>query len=254
MGKAVYKSRPLRDVLDVSAVDFDNVEEINAFASLLISLGSSLGVLKSKTPQQSKDAVTVYQSAKGWVNSVRMRLMIMSPSEALSVIEAYEIMYRIANWCDKNPEEACKVKLSAFDAMLHGDESVDRYMMFRIIRKAVRQKEKAFLDKPLAWSCLAERRWYLEACEGFDRSQLSDYDILSRVSILLESDLFAYEGRDQHKFKRRLFERHRHYLERYTVVSAHIIGVLNDFLMASSKFLNEEEIGRFEKRLCIIDE
>jgi len=45
---------------------------------------------------------------------------------------------------------------------------------------------------------------------------LSDYDIISRVTMLLESDLFANEGRNQDQFKKSLEEQHCYYLDGYT--------------------------------------
>ena len=76
----------------------------------------------------------------------------------------------------------------------------------------MRQREQAFLDKPLAWifQCLDE--WHKQAVKDFDRTYLSDYDILSRVNILLDVYLFAFEGRNQQKFKQQLAEQHRYYL------------------------------------------
>ena len=88
--------------------------------------------------------------------------------------------------------------------MIHGDKDVDEYIMFRTIRKAVSQRDKAFFDKPLSWSCMALERWYKEAVKGYDNTMLSDYDIQSRINILLESDLYAYAGSNQDEFKQRL--------------------------------------------------
>lgn len=115
-------------------------------------------------------------------------------------------MHRITYWTSPNAEEVNSIKLAAFDAMIHGDKDVDEYIMFRAIRKAVSQRDKAFFDKPLSWSCMALERWYKEALAGFDKTTLSDYDIQSRINILLEPDLYAYAGRAQDQFKKRLIE------------------------------------------------
>lgn len=92
-------------------------------------------------------------------------------------------MHRIAFGSSPNVEEINRLKLEAFDAMIHGDKEVDEYIMFRVIRTAVRQRNKAFLDKPLTWSCLVLERWHKEAVDGFDNTKLTDYDIQSRVNI-----------------------------------------------------------------------
>ena len=111
-------------------------------------------------------------------------------------------LHRIAYCTSPNAEEMNRIKLAAFDVMIHGDKDVDEYIM--TIRKTVSQREKAFFDKPLSWSCMALKRWYKEAVKGFDNTTLSDYDIQSRINILLESDLYAYAGSNQDQFKQRL--------------------------------------------------
>lgn len=201
--------------LDLSSLHFDNVDEVNDFAVRLMEIGNSLGVLSDEKSLQSREAIAIYQAAKGWVNTVKKQMLTMSPGESLRLIDIYEIMHRIAFSASPNAEETNKIKLAAFNAMIHGDKNVDEYIMFRVIRNEVRKRNKAFYDKPLTWSCLAEERWHKQAVDGFDRTTLSEYDIISRITILLENDLYAYEGHNQDKFKQRLFEKYKHNLETY---------------------------------------
>lgn len=232
-------------ILDLSTVDFNNVDGINSFAYALINAGNSIGLYMSATPLQSREAMQIYQAAKSWVNTVKRQLLVMQPADALSLIDSYEFMHRIAFQSPAKAEELNKVKLAAFDAMIHGDKAVDEYLMFRVIRNAVRQRDKAFFDKPLTWSCIVEERWHKEALRGFDRARLTDYDIISRVTLLLESDLFAYEGRNQEQFKQSLAEQHRHYLDGYTAPDKKTRFAIEQYLLASAKFLSKEEFDRY---------
>ena len=205
----------IQSSLDLSLVNFNKIEEVTEFAGRLIELGNSLGVLSGEKRLQSREAIAIYQAAKGWVNTVKKQMLAMSPAESLRLIDTYEIMHRIAYWTSPNAEEMNRLKLAAFDAMIHGDKDVDEYIMFRTIRKAVSQRDKAFFDKPLSWSCMALERWYKEAVKGFDKATLSDYDIQSRINILLESDLYAYAGRAQDQFKKSLIGKHQQNFETY---------------------------------------
>lgn len=198
----------IQSSLDLSLVNFNKIEEVTEYAGRLIDLGNSLGVLSDEKRLQSREAIAIYQAAKGWVNIVKKQMLAMSPAESLQLIDTYEIMHRIAYWTSPNAEEMNGIKLTAFDAMIHGDKDVDEYIMFRTIRKAVSQRDKTFFDKPLSWSCMALERWYKEAVKGYDNTMLSDYDIQSRINILLESDLYAYAGRNQDQFKHRLAEQY----------------------------------------------
>lgn len=226
--------------LDLSAVDFNNVDEINGFAYALIDACNSIGLFMSATPLQSREAIQIYQTAKGWTNTVKRQLMVMQPADALKLIDTYEFVYRIAFQCPVKTEELNKVKLAAFDAMIHGDKAVDEYLMFRVIRNAVRQRDKAFFDKTLTWSCIAEERWHKEAARGFDHTRLTDYDIISRVTLLLESDLLAYEGRNQDQFKKSLVERHRHYLDGYTAPDRRTENALCNFRLLVPRYIAED--------------
>ena len=194
----------IQSSLDLSLVNFNKIEDVTEFAGRLIQIGNSLGVLSGEKRLQSREAIAIYQAAKGWVNIVKKQMFTMSPGESLRLIDTYEIMQRIAYWISPNAEDMNRIKLAAFDAMIHGDKEVDEYIMFRTIRKAVSQRDKAFFDKPLSWSCMALERWYKEAVKGYDNTTLSAYDIPSRINILLESDLYAYAGRNQDEFKQRL--------------------------------------------------
>lgn len=227
---------PKHTALDISKVNFDSVDEINDFAGLLVNAGNSLGILTNRESAQSEEYAAIQYLAKCWLNTVSARMSAMTPSDAIAVIEAYELIHRIAYWGAPDPNKINKVKLNAFDKMIHGDKRIDEYTMYRIISKAVRQHESSFLDKPLTWSCCRKECWYREALNGFDRSVLSDYDILNRVNILLDSDLMAYEGLGQTKFKKRLFEQHRHYLQSYDTSDRRMQTAVRNFRLASIPF------------------
>lgn len=237
----------IQTLLNLSSANFDKVDEVNRFAGNLINLGNSLGAINDSKRLQSQEAVAIYQAAKGWVNTVKNRLLSMPSSDAVRIIDSYEIMYRIANWTSEKPVEIDNVKLAAFEALVRGDKKVDEYIMFRLIRKAIRQREEAFLGKPLKWSCLKEDQWHKEAKAGFDRTKLSDYDILNRASILLESDLYAFEGSQQLDFKRQLFDNTRHYLDNYDATDSKTQFAAEQYLYASAKFLTEEEFERYNE-------
>lgn len=244
-----YSRLSIQALLDLSSVDFDNIEEVTHFAGNLISLGNAFGAINGASRLQSREAAVIYQTAKEWVNVMKARLEAMRPSDALMVIDSYEIMYRIANWTSRRPCEIDRVKLAAFDAMIRGDKRVDEYMMFRVIRRAISQSERVFFDRPLTWSCIKESQWYTEAKSGFDTTKLSDYDILCRTTILLESDLFAFEGNQQLDFKRQLFDITRHYLDNYEATDVKTHLTLGQYLYACAKFLTEEEFEGYRERI-----
>ena len=104
--------------------------------------------------------------------------------------------------------------LYEFNARISGDNTVDVYALFRDISSAInRPGGRALLGKPLQWSAVMLDRWHKEFRKGVSDSATTLYDTLQRVSILMESDLWAFETRNEATFKQTLFLNHRHLLE-----------------------------------------
>lgn len=113
---------------------------------------------------------------------------------------------------------------------------VNEYMLYKAVERRVWQREQAFLDKPLTWlvQCISE--WHKQALEGFDHTELSDYDIISRVNILLDADLTAFEGSNQQTFKQRLFNHYRCVLDYDRPADLLMTSAINDFRDLSTQF------------------
>ena len=104
--------------------------------------------------------------------------------------------------------------LHEFNARISGDTTVDVYSLFRDISSAInRPGGRALLGKPLQWSAVMLDRWHKEFRKGVSDSATTLYDTLQRVSILMESDLWAFETRNEATFKETLFLNHRKSLD-----------------------------------------
>ena len=156
------------------------------------------------------------------------------------MIDVYDLLHRVTYRRPADRGFVNGIILKALEARIHGDRSVDEYVLYRAIRSGIGRKDKAFFDRPLQWLCLTEESWYNEAVNGYDRSRLSDYDILNRAAILRETDLFAFECSNQTTFKRRLLNNTRHYLDNYTDPDPKTHLALNRYLSTSANFLSEE--------------
>ena len=248
-----------KEILDLAAVDFSDVDIVNSAAAEILRTGGAVGAFGGLTPKQSVQAVAVYRAAREWVAAVRRQLPAMSAADALRVVDAYEAMHRIAFWTPADPALTACIKLAAFEAMMAGDSRVDQYIMFRLIRKGAGRRESALLDRPLEWSCDREQQWYAEASMALGSpapghpdacaapeagAGLTDYDILSRAAILLRADLHAYEGARQDEFKRRLFDLTRHYLDRPAPADPRTRRALGQYVDACADYLTDAEFVR----------
>lgn len=226
--------------LDLSSVDFDNVDIVTESASQMLASANELGLFMSQTSRQSVNARRFVEDATVWISNVRKQIDAYPIGKALALIDVYDLLYRITYQHPADRNFVNGIILKALEARIHGDRSVDEYVLYRAIRSGIGRKDKAFFDRPLQWLCLTEESWYNEAVNGYDRSRLSDYDILNRATILLETDLFAFEGSNQTTFKRRLLNNTRHYLDNYTAPDPKTHLALNRYLSTSANFLSEE--------------
>lgn len=226
--------------LNLSSVDFDNVDIVTESASQMLASANELGLFMTQTSRQSVNARRFVEDATVWISNVRKQIDAYPIGKALALIDVYDLLYRITYQHPADRNFVNGIILKALEARIHGDRSVDEYVLYRAIRSGIGRKDKAFFDRPLQWLCLTEESWYNEAVNGYDRSRLSDYDILNRAAILLETDLFAFEGSNQTTFKRRLLNNTRHYLDNYTAPDPKTHLALNRYLSTSANFLSEE--------------
>lgn len=230
----------IRIPLDLSSVDFDNVDVVTESASQMLASANELGLFMSQTSRQSVNARRFVEDATVWISNVRKQINAYPIGKAQALIDVYDLLYRITYQHPADRNFVNGIILKALEARIHGDRSVDEYVLYRAIRSGIGRKDKAFFDRPLQWLCLTEESWYNEAVKGYDRSRLSDYDILNRAAILLETDLFAFEGSNQTTFKRRLLNSTRHYLDNYTAPDPKTHLALTRYLSTSANFLPKE--------------
>lgn len=180
-------------------------------ANTIVEQASAAGIFlkKLRDPQL---ATRVKKDAKQWINAVEHQLPAMTAGDALTAITLFDIVHRIAYGVSANPQIVNKYTLKAFHSFVKGDNTVDQYTLFRQIAMGIRRRDPAYSDKPLTWHSLSLARWHGEFAKGELHDPLSDYDIAQRVSILLQSDLWALEPLNEAAYKHRLHNRYRHLL------------------------------------------
>ncbi len=228
----------IRTSFDLSSVDFDNIDVVTESASQMLASANELGLFMTQASRQSVNARRFVEDATLWISNVRKQIDFYPVGKTLALIEVYDLLHRVTYRRPADRGFVNGVILKAFEAKIHGDRSVDEYVLYRAIRSGIDRKDKDFFNRPLQWLCLTEESWYNEAVKGYDRSRLSDYDILNRATILLETDLFAFEGSNQTVFKRRLLYSTRHYLDNYTPPDPKTHFTLNRYLSTSAALLD----------------
>lgn len=246
-------------------INFDRMEEVTQSAATVCRAADSSGLFSSAFPS-SQAFSEIRRSAKKWVQEIDSRISGLSPAEALDAMAYYDIMHRIAYCKPPYPETINRPVIRAFEAYIRGDKSIDQYDLFRYISSGVQRRDKAYFGRPLQWRSICLERWHRQFLYGASLDQLNDYDTLQRVTILLESDLWAFETRNETAFKERLFNAYRHYLTSFAPESSQAasgnlsldqakpvdtktLKALEHFLFASRSYLSDSDFHTYKNHL-----
>lgn len=242
-------------------VDFSDINDVAGSASLLVSVAR-------------KNGERNIAAAREWLGNVETVLPSLSPGDALRVADSYEAVRNLlhpTSSLSKNTTSdiTTSCRINAFEALVSGDKSVNRYLLRNAISREIDRRNLKFFGKPLQWESVCIDRWYRQFKYGVSIDNLSDYDTINRVTSLLTSDLWAFETRNESRFKQTLFENHRHYLDsihdsQFTmhnesrtdcpeqalcIMNYELINALPSFLLASSPYLSPEEYSAYDSNI-----
>lgn len=251
-------------LLDIKRLDFGNVTDVAGYGLLLISCADKLGLTTSNEPTiGSRSQIT--KLAERWSRGVERSIARMSAADALEILETYDIVQRLVLYREPAPDFIFRYVDRALDARIHGGSNVDPYKLYNRISAGLRLKEKAYYGKPLDWRLNMLDSWHSDFLSGHYAgfTHATAYDIISRVAVLLTSDISAFELNPE-AYKRKLFENHLHYLDEvaaaYEAWSAETttdcdyktVEALSHFLQASRSYLAADEYARYHAALCAV--
>jgi len=186
---------------DITKIDFLDAEEVEGCAALIISMARSEGLFT--TAAHTPAVREIVHRAGEWIIGVEKNINRMTDGDRLRVIDGFDLVHRISFSRPAPTDFINKHILAAFDACMHGDNSVDKYLLFRQIDHALTSRhDKAYFDKPLMWHSMTLNEWVSLAQTGVLARQPLNHQV-QIVTAMLKSDLFAFIN-DQISFKTHL--------------------------------------------------
>ncbi len=234
--------------IDITQVDFNDTRDIEGFAIMIFTMANRLRLFMpaaGNTPEKTE----LQKCAKTWIGRVEDNIPALSAGDSLTIIGVYDLVHRIAFNRAANGNYLNKYKLNAFDAYLRGDKTVNQYALQQVVSLEIRRGNKVFMDKPLQWECRCLDRWHKQFRLGKSLDQISDYDTIQRVKSLLDSDLWAFETRNESSFKQKLFDNHRHYFDETERLDITALTALDSFLCSSARYLTPDEFYSYEESI-----
>ncbi len=130
--------------------DYDNAIEAAALATLLFAVANAQGLFMGAS-RQRRDLAATLRAAREWEANVGVRLRHIPAGDALYLLSAYDIIFRMLHGSPAPAALTDGVKLRAFRALIGGDRSVDRYLLLRSVRTEIKRRNREFLGTPLRW-------------------------------------------------------------------------------------------------------
>ena len=209
---------PTISIPAIERIDFSSSEEAIRYAMLLCIASREAAAL---IPSGNLSSITrIRRSSRQWIEKAEQSLPGYTPGEALETIVAYDVIHRLAYNAAPIPDLIDRHVLRAFEAMLQGDSTINKFTLFRRITFGIRRKSPLYTGRPLKWQSHQLARWHKEIKNSMKNQRdinnpnnQSNKEDIEKISILLESDLFPFEGTNEVAFKQTLFSTHRHLLD-----------------------------------------
>ncbi len=272
-------------MLDTKLVNFSDIEDVTGFALLICQAASYGGLFLD---DRNKPLLTrVRKAAKDWVHAIRQRIDNISVADALTIINIFDPVHRIAYGTPADSAFINRYTLAAFDAYIRPNKPaaapvtqpapkpaiatqtlfedkpaaatkqpaaaytkpVDVYTLLWQIKLGLNRKDRAYFFRPLQWYTTSLDRWYNDFSTPSTPPSLTPYDTIQRVSILLQTDLRPYKLPNQDAFKQRLFNTHRHLLDNPSTYDLPTLKALYNLLTSSQSYFSEDD---FDDYLCTL--
>ncbi|MDE5796023.1 MAG: hypothetical protein K2H75_02830, partial [Muribaculaceae bacterium] len=203
----------------------------------------------------------VRKAAKDWVQAIRQRIDNIPVAAALTIINIFDPVHRIAYGTPADSAFINRHTLGAFNSLTCPDqptpgdkpasatETVNPYTLFWQIKLGLNRKDRAYFFRPLQWYTSSLDRWYNDFSTPSASPSLTPYDTIQRISILLQTDLRPYNLPDQDTFKQRLFNTHRPLLDNLSTYDLPTLKALYNLLPSSQLYLSEDD---FDDYLCTL--
>ena len=200
---------PTISIPAIERIDFSSSEEAIRYAMLLCIASREAAAL---IPSGNLSSITrIRRFSRQWIEKAEQSLPGYTPGEALETIVAYDFIHRLAYNAAPIPDLIDRHVLRAFEAMLQGDATINKFTLFRRISFGLQRKSPLYTGRPLKWQSHQLARWHKEIKNSLNNE--SNKEDIEKISILLESDLFPFEGTNEVAFKQTLFAAHRYLLD-----------------------------------------
>lgn len=142
------------------------------------------------------------RQARQWLQRVEQCVGVLPIEEVLNALAHYDLIHRVV-YRKPNSGFLRQWHMSVVDARIKGNTAINDLYLFRAIDVALRQRDVAYLGRPLQWFSITLERWVKECMPTGAFRGLSVAETIDRTALLIGQDLRAFTSR-QDELKHRL--------------------------------------------------
>lgn len=232
----------------VSEVDFSAGADISGYAYLLSTITARCS-REDNPGYASMMRRKIKTASMEWLSNVEENITSLSAGDALSVTESYDTVCGLVYGSGADHKFVSENRLKAFEARIHGDETINQYELQQAVTREIDRHNPKFFGYPLQWKSVRLDRWHKQFRHGMCLTHESDYDILQRVSCFLSNDLWAFETRNESRFKQNLFENYKFYLDNLEGLDYSLLIANYSLLISAAPYLTQEEYTTYDTRI-----
>lgn len=234
---------------DCRTVDYTDCEEIAGYGHLLLSLlQRTLEYNCTSTPSIS--AAPIIQASKEWLRLVEKNIISLSAKDTIKALSYYDILHRLVYRTPSSESFLNDSYMRVFNARINGDFEISDSQLYQVVSDRLRFRDNVYFDKLLRWHVLTLSAWYKEILHCGKFFNVSHLESLGRVTQILSSDLFAFCGAGEERFKQRLVEEYLPGIkDLVSLCGKTLCGLLMLVRKARGKYIGLDEGNEYDARI-----
>lgn len=224
---------------DCSSVNLCDGNEAEAYSHLALALLQMSAYCGDGRPGYRLSGGILVSRTRQWIGRIEDNAPRIPPAQLVRALGGFDLMYRYVYGVPASSGFLNRCYLRAFDEGRTGDAKIGDEELFRAVAGRIRLRDSAFFGAPLRWYSEMLDSWYNTFRLTGSLPGATLPVALLQACFLLREDLFAFAGRRQDSFKKKLAVR---YVPE--VADGAVTGDDGDTLRAKLEFLRGNR-GRF---------
>lgn len=193
---------------DCSSVNLCDGNEAEAYSHLALALFQMSSCRGDGRPGPGLSGGILVSRTRQWIGRIEDNAPRIPPAQLVRALGGFDLMYRYAYGVPASSGFLNRCYLRAFDEGRTVGDGIRDEELFRAVAERISLRDSAFFGEPLRWYSERLDAWYNAFRLKGELPGETMPSVLQQACFLLREDLFAFAGRRQEIFKKKLAVRY----------------------------------------------